>query len=69
MAGATPVAISTMAGHQSLSTTQRYLHLAPAAMDQAIALLDRGADLAAAEPVAQPEQLRPHGNVTAIHEG
>lgn len=47
MAGATPVAISTMAGHQSLSTTQRYLHLSPAAMDQAIALLDAGADLKA----------------------
>ncbi len=47
MAGATPVAISTMAGHQSLSTTQRYLHLSPAAMDQAIALLDAGADRAA----------------------
>lgn len=64
MAGATPVAISTMAGHQSLSTTQRYLHLAPAAMDQAIALLDRGADLAASEPV-QAEALHPHGKGTA----
>lgn len=69
MAGATPVAISTMAGHQSLSTTQRYLHLAPAAMDQAIALLDRGADLAAIEPVKIDETLRPHGNLTAIQEG
>lgn len=47
MAGATPIAISTMAGHQSLSTTQKYLHLSPAAMDQAIALLDSGADLKA----------------------
>lgn len=47
MAGATPVAIGTMAGHASLSTTQRYLHLSPAAMDQAIALLDAGADLKA----------------------
>lgn len=36
-----------MAGHQSVSTTQRYLHLSPAAMDQAIALLDAGADLKA----------------------
>ncbi|MBX7096444.1 MAG: site-specific integrase [Myxococcaceae bacterium] len=74
MAGATPVAISTMAGHQSLSTTQRYLHLAPAAMDQAIALLDRGADLAAAEPVKdQPETnddpVQANGNVTAIRGG
>jgi Phage integrase family len=52
MAGATPVAIGTMAGHASLSTTQRYLHLSPAAMDQAIALLDAGADLKAS-PEAQ----------------
>jgi integrase len=52
MAGATPVAIGTMAGHASLSTTQRYLHLSPAAMDQAIALLDAGADLK-----ASPEDL------------
>lgn len=51
MAGATAVEISTMAGHQSLSTTQRYLHLAPAARDQAIALLDSGADLAEAGPM------------------
>ena len=73
MAGATPVAISTMAGHQSLSTTQRYLHLAPAAMDQAIALLDRGADLAASEPVAavadNAEHLPGNGNLTATEGG
>lgn len=56
MARATPVAISTMAGHKSLSTTQRYLHLAPAATDQAIALLDKETDLAAAEP---RKRLRP----------
>lgn len=56
MAGATPVAISTMAGHQSLSTTQRYLHLSPAAMDQAIALLDAGADRAAS-PEPQSKEV------------
>jgi integrase len=54
MAGATPVAIGTMAGHASLSTTAKYLHLSPAAMDQAIALLDAGADLAAS-PEAKTE--------------
>lgn len=54
MAGATPVAISHMAGHASLSTTQRYLHLSPAAMDKAIELLDAGADLA-----ASPEENAP----------
>ena len=46
MAGATPVATGTMAGHASLSTTQRYQHTSSPAMDQAIALLDAGADLA-----------------------
>ncbi len=47
MAGATPVAIARMAGHRDLATTQKYLHLSPAAMDKAIELLDARADLAA----------------------
>jgi hypothetical protein len=47
MAGATPVAIASMAGHKDLATTAKYLHLSPAAMDKAIELLDSGADLAA----------------------
>jgi site-specific recombinase XerD len=32
--------IRELAGHESLTTTQRYMHLSPAAKDAAISLLD-----------------------------
>jgi site-specific recombinase XerD len=38
--GAPPKAIQELAGHESLSTTLRYMHLAESARDQAIALLN-----------------------------
>ena len=39
--GRTPAkAIQERAGHENLSTTQRYMHLSPAAKDAAISLLD-----------------------------
>jgi integrase len=41
MQGATPKAIQELAGHQDLSTTQRYMHLSPAHKDAAIRLLDQ----------------------------
>ena len=41
MRGAPAMAIKELAGHQDLSTTQRYMHLSPAAIDDAIRLLDR----------------------------
>jgi integrase len=41
MQGATPKAIQELAGHQDLTTTQRYMHLSPAHKDAAIRLLDR----------------------------
>ena len=41
MRGAPARAIQELAGHQDLSTTQRYMHLSPAALDAAIRLLDR----------------------------
>ena len=41
MRGAPVKAIQELAGHQDLSTTQRYMHLSPAALDAAIRLLDR----------------------------
>ena len=41
MRGAPPRAIQELAGHEDLSTTQRYMHLSPAALDSAIRLLDR----------------------------
>jgi integrase len=38
--GAPARAIQELAGHQALMTTQRYMHLSPAALDAAIRLLD-----------------------------
>jgi integrase len=51
MRGAPARAIQELAGHQDLATTQRYMHLTPAALDTAIRLLDnrsRGAEREAA---------------------
>jgi len=39
MRGAPAGAIQELAGHQDLTTTQRYMHLSPAALDNAIRLL------------------------------
>jgi hypothetical protein len=41
MRGAPARAIQELAGHQDLSTTQRYMHLTPAALGGAIRLLDQ----------------------------
>jgi site-specific recombinase XerD len=40
MRGAVPGAIQRLAGHRDLGTTQRYMHLSPAAVDHAIRLLE-----------------------------
>ncbi|MBX3215175.1 MAG: site-specific integrase [Labilithrix sp.] len=40
MRGATVMAIKALAGHASISTTQRYMHLSPSTLDAAIGLLD-----------------------------
>jgi integrase len=40
MTGAPARAIQELAGHQDLTTTQRYMHLSPAAIENAIRLLD-----------------------------
>ncbi|HYJ95607.1 MAG TPA: tyrosine-type recombinase/integrase, partial [Vicinamibacterales bacterium] len=42
MRGAPTRAIQELAGHQDLSTTQRYMHLSPAAIEGAVRLLDQG---------------------------
>ena len=41
MRGAPARAIQELAGHSDLGTTQRYMHLSPAALDGAIRLLDQ----------------------------
>jgi integrase len=41
MKGAPARAIQELAGHQDLTTTQRYMHLTPAALEAAIGLLNR----------------------------
>ena len=41
MKGAPVAAIQALAGHADLSTTQRYMHLSPAALQSAIGLLDQ----------------------------
>jgi hypothetical protein len=51
MKGAPARAIQDLAGHQDLATTQRYMHLSPAALDAAIRLLE--SDAAAASRGAQ----------------
>jgi integrase len=43
MRGAPAKAIQELAGHENLSTTQRYMHLSLAAKDAAISLLDEAA--------------------------
>jgi site-specific recombinase XerD len=48
MRGASTRAIQELAGHQQITTTQRYMHLSPAAIDSAIRLLEPGYSVATA---------------------
>jgi len=58
MRGAPARAIQELAGHQDLATTQRYMHLSPAAIEGAIALLEaRSSD----QPLASGEIVKAAG--------
>lgn len=52
MRGAPVKAIQELAGHSELTTTLRYMHLSPAALTQAIGLLEADGS---GQPVGQPE--------------
>ena len=56
MQGAPSRAIQELAGHRDLGTTQRYMHLSPAALEAAIRLLERD------EPLASWSQRGGGGN-------
>ena len=56
MRGAPARAIQELAGHQDLETTQRYMHLSPAALDAAIRLLD--------EPSPRPVETGLHNPIS-----
>ena len=59
MQGATAKAIQELAGHQDLTTTQRYMHLSPAHKDAAIRLLDR-------RPVDDHDDVPADDNISRI---
>lgn len=53
MRGAPASAIQALAGHRDLATTQRYMHLSPAAIESAIRLLDSPAVLSSRRDILE----------------
>jgi site-specific recombinase XerD len=53
MRGAAPRAIQELAGHRDFGTTQRYMHLSPAAAQSAIQLLEQAAPSVATGDIAE----------------
>lgn len=50
MRGASVKAIQELAGHQSITTTQGYMHLSPAHKERAVALLEETGESLEKEP-------------------
>ncbi|HUL72984.1 MAG TPA: site-specific integrase [Vicinamibacterales bacterium] len=65
MRGAPARAIQELAGHQDLGTTQRYMHLSPAALDGAIRLLE-ASDLGSARGEIVETDDREIANVNTV---
>ena len=53
MRGAPAKAIQELAGHRDLATTQRYMHLSPAAVEVAIRLLEQPAPVSRFEDILE----------------
>jgi integrase len=58
MRGAPARAIQELAGHKDLKTTQRYMHLSPAAVESAIRLLEQPAPGSGFGAILEPPQSR-----------
>ncbi len=50
MMGAVTKAIQELAGHTSVTTTECYMHLAPAVVDETVRLLDRRSPTTSGSP-------------------
>jgi hypothetical protein len=55
MRGGTGLAVQTLAGHSSLTTTARDMHLSPAAIDHTIRLLDPQTPLSVSGEILETE--------------
>jgi len=53
MRGAPARAIQELAGHKDLTTTQRYMHLSPSAIESAIRLLESSGPLGQRGDIAE----------------
>ena len=56
MRGAPMRAVQELAGHRDLSTTQRYMHLSPSALTDAIRLLERPASASGRGDIVETAQ-------------
>jgi hypothetical protein len=60
MRGAPARALQELAGHQDLTTTQRYMHLSPSAVESAIRLLEQQGPASAFAPGATADKEAGH---------